>query len=79
MNDDLERQAAECRYLVADSNRLIAEAKKLILLREAHEANAERRRACVLHNWLVQIGRFFLKVMIGFCNMLLFLPFDDDA
>jgi hypothetical protein len=79
MDDDLERQIAECRYLAADSNRLIAKAKRLILVREAQEARVERRRACVLHNRLVHIGRFFLEVMIGFCNMLLFLPFDDDA
>jgi hypothetical protein len=78
MDDEIDRQIAECKFLVADSDRLIALAKRSILQREAREARAERRRACVVHNWLVQIALFVLKVMVGFCNVLLFLPFDDD-
>jgi hypothetical protein len=79
MDDDLEFESKilECKYLAAQNDYLLAHAKRLILEREARE---ERRKRFSLHAWLVRIFLWFpVTIMLGICNTLLFLPFDDDS
>jgi hypothetical protein len=73
---DIENLIAECKCTLAECDSLAADAK-LLTLQEAREA---RSNGYLLHTWLVRIVVLLpIKVMLGICNMLLLLPFDDEG
>jgi len=76
MDDDIEIESKilECKYLAAQNDYLLAHAKRLILEREARE---ERRNRFSLHKCLLLL-LLPITLLLGICNTLLFLPFDDD-